>query len=121
MSLPPTGIRQTYAIDRLYGCWLWTGRRDRDGYGRLPGGRLAHVAAYEAARGPVPAKLTLDHLCRRRHCCRPEHLEPVSRSEQERRKRWRYRVRLTHCPRGHSLATSLRTPEGGRVCRVCSK
>lgn len=119
MSLPPPWAGQT-RVDPLYGCWLWTGRRDRDGYGRLTGGRLAHVEAYVAAKGPVPHERTVDHLCRRRHCCRPEHLEAVTRSEQERRKSWRWRVRQKRCPVGHDLKRhAITTPEGGRVCRLC--
>ena len=119
MDLPPS-LERHICVDALYGCWLWDGRRDRDGYGRAPGSRLAHIAVYEELRGPIANELTLDHLCRRRNCCRPEHLEPVKRSEQERRKRWRYRVKMTACPRGHDLKRYGRlTPEGGRVCRLC--
>lgn len=49
------------------------------------------------------------------------HLTPVTRSQNERRKFWRVRVRQTHCRDGHDLWThGRRTPEGGRVCLVCS-
>lgn len=37
----------------------------------------AHRFAYELLVGPVPDGLQLDHLCRNRACCNPEHLEPV--------------------------------------------
>ena len=62
-------------------CWLWTGRQNRNGYGRLRlNGRepVAHRAAWECVIGPVPNGLLLDHLCRVRLCCRPDHLEPVT-------------------------------------------
>jgi hypothetical protein len=61
-------------------CWLWLANLDRDGYGKfsLHGvQRAAHRVAYEAVNGPVPAGLTLDHLCRVRRCVNPLHLEAV--------------------------------------------
>lgn len=70
------------------GCWLWTGTRNRGGYGdfRMPEGpRRAHRLAYENLVGPIPEGLELDHLCRVRNCVNPQHLEPVTRSENARR------------------------------------
>jgi hypothetical protein len=69
-------------------CWVWTGCRIYSGYGRLSvAGKLvlAHRYAYELLRQPIPAGLTLDHLCRNRACINPEHLEPVSVAENTRR------------------------------------
>ena len=40
-----------------------------------------HRIAYEAARGPIPPGLTLDHRCRVRSCVNPAHLDPVSGRE----------------------------------------
>jgi len=40
---------------------------------------------YELIKGPVPHKGTLDHLCRKRSCINPEHLEVVSHAENCRR------------------------------------
>lgn len=74
------------------GCWLWTGSITRAGYGRIRGadahdGRtvLAHRLAYELLVGPIPQGLHLDHLCRVRRCVNPEHLEPVTLAENNRR------------------------------------
>ncbi len=70
-------------------CWLVVrGRTSRNGYGRLRcGGRevQAHREAYRRVAGPVPPGLVLDHLCRRRPCCSPWHLEPVTPAENTRR------------------------------------
>jgi len=40
---------------------------------------------YEYFKGPVPDGLELDHLCRVRSCCNPDHLEPVTHKENIRR------------------------------------
>lgn len=65
------------------GCWEWTGRT-KDGYGQYSsGGRdlRAHRYAYERVRGAIPEGLQLDHLCRNRRCASPDHLEPVTPTE----------------------------------------
>lgn len=108
--------------DPVFGCLLATGRRDREGYA-FHGRTRAHIAAWTAARGPVPPGLELDHLCRRRHCTALHHLEPVTRAENERRKSWARRAGRKTCPAGHQLDITTRvvTPEGGIVCRRCNE
>ena len=105
--------------DRVYGCWHWGGELDADGYGRI-GPARAHRVLWQLATGADLGDQELDHVCRRRDCVRPSHLEAVTRSENELRKRWRVRVRRKHCAAGHSLFVhGRRTPEGGIVCRRC--
>jgi hypothetical protein len=76
------------------GCWLWTGAVTVDGYGRLRATSTvevrAHRYAYELLVGPIPEGLTLDHLCERPACVRPEHLEPVEHAENVRRRHARH-------------------------------
>ena len=50
-------------------CIEWPHRKDKDGYGRKKS-KLAHRIAWEKERGPIPAGLVLDHLCRNRACNR---------------------------------------------------
>ena len=108
-------------VDPVFGCHIHTGRLDRDGYG-YHGSSRAHIVAWTRLHGAGPAGLVLDHLCRRRACCAPHHLEAVTQSENEMRKGWGYRARRKACPRGHELATNaILTPEGGRVCRTCNR
>lgn len=111
--------------DSVYGCLLWQGTIDRDGYGVKWHGRgkptAAHRAVYEAMRGPIPANKPLDHLCRRRHCVSPAHLEPVTQRVNIRRRAWSQRAGQRRCRAGHDLyLRGRRTPEGGIVCRDCS-
>lgn len=59
-----------------------------DGYGQLwHGGKkwMAHRWSYEHFVGPIPDGSQIDHLCRNRKCCNPEHLEPISHDENMRR------------------------------------
>lgn len=93
-------------VDMTEGCWLWLGAVDRDGYGifrvRRPTGWTyvrAHRWSYEHHTEPIGVELTLDHrchtedaicrggrICRHRRCVRPDHLEPVTWSENARRR-----------------------------------
>jgi hypothetical protein len=75
------------------GCWLWLGGEARNGYSlfhvRQPDGSfkrsIAHRWSYEHFIGPIPEGLELDHKCRNRWCVNPEHLEPVTHYENQRR------------------------------------
>lgn len=69
-------------------CWLWLLAQDKDGYGvSWKNGKSirAHVELYEEEYGKVPSGLQLDHLCRIRACCRPEHCEAVTSKVNTRR------------------------------------
>ncbi|OGR27289.1 MAG: hypothetical protein A2139_07850 [Desulfobacca sp. RBG_16_60_12] len=86
MMLPTSVQLPKNAVGRLQphpgtGCWLWQGEINRNGYGRVwvNGKRLmAHRVTYEAFHGPIAPGLVLDHLCKNRQCCNPDHLEPVT-------------------------------------------
>ncbi len=76
-----------YEVDAS-GCWLWTAVKDLRGYGKLSlagGMALAHRVSYELHVGPIPDGLTLDHLCRVRHCVNPAHRASDARRERSAR------------------------------------
>jgi hypothetical protein len=81
-------------------CRVWTGNLNNSGYPRFSkrvGGQVvkeyAHRAAFELATGkPIPAGLTLDHLCVRESCIEPAHLEAVTQDENTRRRTVRIRA-----------------------------
>ena len=72
------------------GCWIWAGEWNRNGYGVLVRGRRrfhAYREVYKAIKGDIAPKLALDHLCRIKPCVNPDHLEPVTATENLRRYR----------------------------------
>lgn len=115
------------------GCWPWLRGCDSNGYGHVGvhgDVYLTHRLAYELLVGPIPAGLTIDHICRNRPCCNPYHMEPVTRGENRRRApisgRAAVHAAKTHCDNGHEFTvenTQLYVRPGKaatRVCRACA-
>jgi hypothetical protein len=79
---------------------------------------------YEYQVGEVPPGLDLDHRCRVRRCCNPDHVRPVSRRENllapGSLSPAKPNSEKQACLRGHPFS-----PEntyhwrGGRYCRTC--
>jgi hypothetical protein len=69
-------------------CVIFTGSTV-GGYGRVWSGgkaQMVHRVAWEAAHGPIPDTMQIDHLCRNRACFNVEHLEVVTKAENLRRR-----------------------------------
>lgn len=120
---PELIVRFSEKVDTSGECWLWTGSRSPTGYGNVKvrgHSLLAHRLAYMLLQGPIPEGLTLDHLCRVRHCVNPYHLEPVTQRENNRRGIGPAAVNAARqsCVNGHSL-TDAYLYRGHRLCRRC--
>lgn len=129
MSRPLTPV-----IDRVLarihvdanGCWIFRGATTV-GYGvigrgpRSEGIAYTHRVAYEHFVGPIPAGLHIDHLCRVRRCCNPEHLEAVTQAVNNQRA-MAVRQPITHCKYGHEF-TPDNTARNGRqrLCLACRR
>jgi hypothetical protein len=106
--------------DEIFGCVLATGRKDKDGYA-FHGRTRAHIAAWTAEHGYITPGLEVEHRCRRRNCIALHHLRLVTRSENERMKALKNRLKVP-CPKGHDQSVNrVMTPEGGVVCRACNR
>jgi HNH endonuclease len=132
-----------YVIDNgPDGCWIWTGSRMSNGYGRVHanGARVgAHRYVFELFRGPIPRGLELDHRCHdpatcsggptcpHRPCVNPWHLEPVDRRRNNAPERKSGSLTGPTCRRGHDLTAPgaiIVAVEAGRTnphrwCAAC--
>lgn len=119
-------IRRLIALEDE--CWVWKGPKTPNGYGKHKVGpgkpeRVIHRILWEHHKDqPVPEGLQLDHLCRNRLCCNPDHFEAVTGSENTRRQDHANR-RKEACPKGHEYTeeNTRVTPSGRRVCRECDR
>lgn len=88
-------ISKRLRIDPETGCHLWTGpdsgKKGRGrGYPRmsLDGQTVAvHLVVYTHYHGYIPSKKQVDHVCKQRRCCNPDHLELVTHRQNQRRKK----------------------------------
>jgi HNH endonuclease len=111
------------------GCWIWIGplRDKKEGYGgAMWAGRAwrTHRLVYTLLKAPVPSELTIDHLCRNRICCNPDHLEVVTRRVNVERGEGVAPKNFvkTHCPQGHEYTEeNTYVWRDQRFCRACHK
>lgn len=77
-------IRANSKIDPDYGCWLWGGSTQTNGYAqiRVDGKvKLVHRVAYEAYIGPIPKGQVVTHTCPTPTCVNPNHLQLATQTE----------------------------------------
>ncbi len=115
------------------GCWEWVAYCDKDGYGKYSlasvssvCGRGVHRITYHHFIARIPEGMQIDHLCRNRRCCNPEHLEAVTVGENVNRSLNYIALnrRKTHCPQGHAYVGDnlvIKINRHGTESRVCKK
>lgn len=114
-------------------CWVWTGAKNRKGYGMFAAqsslGRAsigAHRWAWIREVGEIAEGLVIDHLCRNRSCVRVSHMEPVTNGENSLRGETfaADNIIKTHCKWGHALTPDnlyrVRDHPTRRHCRTCA-
>lgn len=108
------------------GCWIWQKNINPDGYGTIRVDYkqwLAHRYSYTTFGGPIPEGLVIDHLCRIRSCCNPNHMEPVEIRTNI--LRGEHPNVLLHnnkvCSRGHEVVgNNISVRSDGRIrCKMC--
>lgn len=111
----------------MVGCWLWTGAKDRKGYGRVglgtrtEGTISAHGWVCRVAHGEKPtlAHMVL-HSCDTPACVNPAHLRWGTAAENSTDMIERGRTtRKVQCINMHALTDDNRYPSGG--CKVCAR
>ena len=121
----PWDFLQRIHIDPNTECWIWQGVPNSTGYG-------PHRRVYELMVGPIAEGLDLDHRCRIRLCLNPEHLHPMTRSEnlsiglmahQPKGGPALVNALITHCKRGHAFTpeNTYLSPDNRRICRECQR
>jgi hypothetical protein len=123
----PDGIARRIVVHPYSGCWVWTGRTDRDGYGKLSR-HSVHRLVYRLLVGEIPAdRPILDHQaaagCIFRSCCFPGHLRPstVRENTLSGRSFAALNAGKTRCAHGHlfDARNTYWRPNGHRDCRAC--
>lgn len=112
-------------------CWVSNRAHNGSGYTKMSYGQhtiwYVHRLAYIVFVGPIPNGLHIDHLCRVRACCNPDHLEPVTPRENVLRGEsiFAKEALVTHCPAGHEYVeqNTYRRPDGShkRDCLNCRR
>jgi hypothetical protein len=119
-------------VQKTDGCWLWTGSKDRRGYGRFSVNNfphLAHRVAKALAHGPFDSNLCGLHKCDNPPCVNPDHIALGTKMDNTRDMLRKGRFvdhhgRKTHCRNGHpyageNLAVLVTSKTKERRCRQC--
>lgn len=77
-------LLQRVQLDPHSMCWVWQGYKTSDNYGKISiAGKmqLTHRVSYAIFNGEIPEGMTVNHKCLNRSCCRHDHLELMTQSE----------------------------------------
>ncbi len=128
-QLTPSQIESFWSKVEVHhpaGCWIWTGRINRTGYGRFhAGSRMlrAHRFAYDQLIGGLDLERVLHHLCHNKLCCNPDHMALVHPSQHKKLHPTKRRRSQNVCFNGHDMTVTgfFTAATGQRFCKVCSR
>lgn len=133
MHISNTLERRFYEnVNKTETCWIWTGWKNKRGYGSLHTGpkkkqERAHRISVVLSGREIPEGMYVDHICKNPSCVNPDHLRVVTprvnaleNSEAPSAKN----AKRTHCMKGHELTPDnvnkkLYGMYGWRHCRTC--
>lgn len=78
------GALSKYEVDQATDCWLFTGGRDRHGYGKIyfqNRRHQAHRVFYATMVAAIPEGAVLRHSCDNPPCCNPAHQSVGSQAD----------------------------------------
>ena len=126
-------IKQLVVVDEMQ-CWNWPRSLNHKGYGQIGiNGKVyrTHRVMFEIQHGLIQPGMMIDHLCRNRRCCNPDHLRAVTprvnSTENVAGHPWQLEAAKTHCPAGHPYDAEntyvTRQTKGGvmRQCKTCRR
>lgn len=87
---------------------------------------LTHRYTWELKHGPIADGMMIDHRCRVRACCNPDHLRvvtPTVNTLENSLSQSAIHAAKTHCHKGHPFdaANTYIRPGRQRLCRQCSR
>jgi hypothetical protein len=88
-----------------WGCWLWRGSPNHQGYGLWKSRHLAHRESWRRTHGPIEGGLFVLHICDQHACVNPRHLYLGTHEQNAIDASVRGRLhspRKQYCPKGHA-------------------
>lgn len=118
-------------VNQESGCWEWQKALTNSGYGKfhiINGDYMTHRVSYSIFKEGLNTDLVVDHICKNRKCCNPNHLRLASFSEnvlENSDSGAAINKSKTHCIRGHELippniiSSKMKSGQMSRCCRHC--
>lgn len=103
-------ILSNVSVDKESGCWNWNKSKNQKGYGHIKvkeKGLKPHRIVFAEFNGEIKEGYVIDHICKNRACCNPDHLRQVTLKEntlENSNSLQAINAKKTHCIRGHAFS-----------------